>query len=70
MKIPDGTLMDAGCDAVFGGAKIEKFDRESYTVHIHFQNGKKVWIPYLWLFWQLPGVFLPVLSGRGQIYRS
>lgn len=55
LKIPVGTLMDAGCDAVFGCAKIEKFDRESYTVHIHFQNGKKVWIPYLWLFWQLPG---------------
>lgn len=55
LKIPDGALMDVGCETVFGGAKISKFNNESNTVYIYFKNGKKVWTPYLWLFWQLRG---------------
>jgi len=61
LKIPDGALMNTGCTAVFGNAKIAKFDKESSTVHIHFQNGKKVWTPYLWLFWQLPSDILTAM---------
>lgn len=53
LKIPAGALMDAGCTDVFDDAKITKWDDTSSTVNIVFTDGKKVWTPYLWLFWQL-----------------
>lgn len=52
LKIPDGQLMDAGCPAAFGGAKITKAD-SSNTVYIHLADGTEIWSPYLWLFWQI-----------------
>jgi len=55
LAIPDGALMDAGEAAVFGGAKITKWDSTACTVHVHFSDGTRVWTPYLWLFWQLRG---------------
>ena len=61
LSIPDGALMNVGCDDVFGGAKITKFNK-NYTVEVHFKDGKKVWTPYLWLFWQLRGDILVAMS--------
>lgn len=52
LKIPAGALMDAGCADVFGGAKITKWS-DTNSTDIHFADGKEVWTPYLWLFWQL-----------------
>jgi hypothetical protein len=53
LKIPEKSLMDVGCDNVFGGAKITKWSNDDSSVHVHFADGKKEWTPYLWLFWQL-----------------
>jgi len=53
IRIPRGAKMDAGCPDVFGGAQISKWD-ENCCVYIHFPDGKKIWSPYLWLFWQNP----------------
>jgi len=61
LSIPDGALMNVGCDDVFGGAKITKFNK-NYTVEVHFKDGKKEWAPYLWLFWQLRGDILVAMS--------
>ncbi len=55
MAIPEKTPMDVGCPDVFGGAKVTKYDSEDYSVDIVFPDGKQVWAPYLWLFWQLRG---------------
>lgn len=55
LKIPAGQLMDTGVPQAFGGAKISKWDNIKCTVHIHMEDGTKVWTPYLWLFWQLKG---------------
>ncbi len=55
LAIPEKTPMDVGCPDVFGGAKVTKYNSEDYTVDIVFPDGKKVWTPYLWLFWQLRG---------------
>ncbi len=62
LKIPEGALMDVGCEDVFGGAKISKFNHETNMVHIYFKDGKKVWTPYLWLFWQLRGDILAAMN--------
>ncbi len=68
LAIPPGALMDVGCPAVFGGAQVTKCSSEDYMVYIVFPGdsptdadtdlsakGRKVWTPYLWLFWQLKG---------------
>ncbi|MBE6672647.1 MAG: helix-turn-helix transcriptional regulator [Ruminococcaceae bacterium] len=62
LKIPAGALMDVGCHDVFGGAKITKWDSEKCTVEIYFEDGRNVWTPYLWLFWQLRGDIFAAMS--------
>ena len=62
LKIPAGAPMDAGCHDVFGGAKITKWDSEKSTVEIYFEDGRKEWTPYLWLFWQLRGDIFAAMS--------
>ena len=52
--IPKGTLMDVGNHAAFGKLTFNKFDSAKPIVNIYFEDGHKVWAPYLWLFWQLP----------------
>ena len=52
LEIPEGKLMDVGNPALFENAKINKNDR-SNVVYIHFQDGTKIWTPYMWLFFQL-----------------
>ncbi|MBQ9747041.1 MAG: hypothetical protein IJW21_09510 [Clostridia bacterium] len=52
--IPKETLMDVGNHAVFGKLTINKIGFSKYVTKIHFEDGHKVWTPYLWLFWQLP----------------
>lgn len=60
LKIPSGKKMDVGCPAVFGGARISKWDDKTCCVDIYQADGSKTWTPYLWLFWQL----------RGDIYQG
>ena len=50
-QIPRGTWMSVGNEATFGNATINKED-QNHTTYIKFEDGKTVWSPYLWLFWQ------------------
>ncbi len=50
-RIPNGAKMEVGNPALFGNAKISKIEKNC-EVNIFLENGTKVWIPYLWLFWQ------------------
>ena len=52
-RIPDGALLDVGNPNVFERAKVNKLG-EAAWVDIHFEDGKTVWAPYPWLFWQGP----------------
>ncbi len=51
LKIPKGTLLDAGDPELFGGSRITKCD-DDFIVDIVTPDGKKTWTTYLWLFWQ------------------
>lgn len=61
LAIPDGALMDTGAPELFGGAKITKNDSKNVD-YICFPDGSTVWIPYLWLFWQLKDDILNALD--------
>lgn len=50
-KIPGGSWMSVGNEPAFGNATINK-ENEKYMSYIRFEDGKTVWAPYLWLFWQ------------------
>lgn len=50
-RIPNGAKMEVGNPALFENAKMSKMERNC-EVNIFFENGTKVWTPYLWLFWQ------------------
>ena len=50
ISFPDGALLPLGCAEAFGGATVTKMD-EKKMVHICFPDGRRVWSPYLWLFW-------------------
>ena len=52
-KIPQGAWMSVGNEAAFGYARVNKED-QNHTTDIKFEDGKTVWSPYLWLFWQRP----------------
>lgn len=54
IKIAPGKKMAVGNSAIFGNVTINK-DDGSHIVKIYFEDGHKVWTPYLWLFWQLKG---------------
>ncbi len=54
IKIAPGKRMAVGNSAIFGNVTINK-DDDKHIVKIHFEDGHKVWTPYLWLFWQLKG---------------
>ena len=53
-KIPQGAWMSVGNEAAFGNATINKED-PNHSTDIRFEDGKTVWAPYLWLFWQIKG---------------
>lgn len=53
-KISSDEKMTVGNSEIFGNVKINK-DNAKHIVKIFFEDGYKVWTPYLWLFWQLPG---------------
>lgn len=61
IKIPEGTWLEVGNEAVFGKATVNKMDQK-YMVNIRFEDGKTVWTPYLWLFWQKPGDILDAMT--------
>ena len=52
-QIPRGAWMSVGNEFAFGNATINKEDQNHLT-DIKFEDGKTVWSPYLWLFWQRP----------------
>lgn len=52
-KIPGGAWMSVGNESAFGNATVNK-ENQDYMSHIRLGNGKTVWNPYLWLFWQTP----------------
>ena len=52
-RIPQGAWMSVGNEAAFGYARVNKED-QNHTTDIKFEDGKTVWSPYLWLFWQRP----------------
>ncbi len=52
-QIPRGAWMSVGNEAAFGNATINKED-QNHSTDIKFEDGKTVWSPYLWLFWQRP----------------
>ena len=52
-RIPGGSWMNVGNETAFGNATISKEDQNTST-DIKFEDGKTVWAPYLWLFWQRP----------------
>ena len=52
-KIPQGAWMSVGNEVAFGYARVNKED-QNHTTDIKFEDGKTVWSPYLWLFWQRP----------------
>ena len=45
--------MNIGNETAFGNASVNKED-QNHTTDIKFEDGKTVWSPYLWLFWQRP----------------
>ena len=50
-KIPAGSWMSVGNEIAFGNATVNK-ENQNYKTNIRFEDGKIVWSPYLWLFWQ------------------
>ena len=52
-QIPGGSWMNVGNETAFGNATVNK-ENENFMCHIRFEDGKTVWSPYLWLFWQRP----------------
>ena len=60
-KIPGGSWMSVGNETAFGNATINK-ENQDYMTHIRFEDGKTVWSPYLWLFWQRPDDILNAMT--------
>lgn len=50
-QIPQGAWMSFGNEAAFGNATISK-EAPHHSTDIKFEDGKTVWAPYIWLFWQ------------------
>ncbi len=50
-RIPEGAWLDVGNPDVFDRATVNKLGKGS-CVDIRFEDGKTVWAPYPWLFWQ------------------
>ncbi|MBE6638832.1 MAG: helix-turn-helix transcriptional regulator [Ruminococcaceae bacterium] len=51
-RIPKGKCMEVGNNAIFGKATVQH--TTEYITDICFEDGHKVWAPYIWLFWQTP----------------
>ena len=60
-QIPGGSWMSVGNETAFGNATINK-ENENYMSYIRFEDGKTVWSPYLWLFWQRPDDILNAMT--------
>ena len=60
-QIPGGSWMSVGNKTAFGNATINK-ENENYMSYIRFEDGKTVWTPYLWLFWQRPDDILNAMT--------
>ena len=61
LKIPDGKKMAIGNSTLFGDVQISKIAQNS-QVNIFFGEGTVVWVPYMWLFWQIKGDILHAMT--------
>ena len=53
--------MAIGNSTLFGDVQISKIAQNS-QVNIFFGEGTVVWVPYMWLFWQIKGDILHAMT--------